>query len=160
MLLGNSNVIPANVDPVAGAITAMIDRESALNLVKLPVAKVVTLCGSSRFVDIMAVCAWLMERDERVITMGLHFLPRWYCGGDRHHIAESEGVAMAMDELHLRKIDLSDEIFVVNWSDCIGNSTRREIEYAKEHDKPIRWFTHDPIGRRVKALMTEFDHDK
>lgn len=37
--------------------------------------KIVTLCGSSRFVGIMAVCAWLIERDEGAITMGLHLLP-------------------------------------------------------------------------------------
>lgn len=40
--------------------------------------KVITICGSSRFVDVMAVCAWLLERDERAITLGLHLLPRWY----------------------------------------------------------------------------------
>jgi hypothetical protein len=37
--------------------------------------KIVVLCGSSKFVDIMAVCAWLIERDEQAMTMGLHLLP-------------------------------------------------------------------------------------
>ncbi len=34
--------------------------------------KIVALCGSSWFVDIMAVCAWLIERDENAIAMSLH----------------------------------------------------------------------------------------
>lgn len=100
--------------------------------------KVITMCGSSRFVDIMAVTAWLLERDEQVITMGLHLLPAWYTDVEGH-LAEHEGCAEEMDELHLRKIDLSDEIYVINYLGYIGDSTRREIAYAKEHNKKIRW---------------------
>jgi hypothetical protein len=115
--------------------------------------KIVVMSGSSRFVDVMAVCAWWIERDERAITMGLHLLPGWYpCADD--HVAEEEGVAPAMDELHLRKIDLCDEVFVVNVDHYIGDSTRREIEYARTSGKPIRWFTHDPIGERFRARFT------
>jgi len=112
--------------------------------------KIIVLCGSSRFTDIMAVCAWFIERDEHAIALGLHLLPVWYSKEHiPHHLAEHEGVADAMDELHLRKIDLCDEIFVVNFNDYIGDSTRREIGYAKNHKKNIRWFTNDPIGMAV-----------
>lgn len=114
------------------------------------------MCGSSRFVDIMAVCAWFIERDEKAITMGLHLLPEWYCSGlIPDHLAEHEGVADEMDALHLRKIDISDEIFVVNYMDYIGESTTNEVEYAKKNNKKIRWFTHDPVGDRVFELVTE-----
>ena len=34
--------------------------------------KIVALCGLSWFVDIMAVWAWLIERDENAIAVGLH----------------------------------------------------------------------------------------
>jgi len=101
--------------------------------------KIITLCGSSRFVDIMAVIAWQLERDEHVITMSLHLLPQWYAKDIPNHLAEHEGVADAMDELHLRKIDISDEIFVVNYEDYIGNSTKKEIKYAKKQGKLIRY---------------------
>lgn len=114
--------------------------------------KIVTLCGSSRFVDVMAVCGWLLEREEKAITMGLHLLPRWYTNAE-HHLAEAEGVAAAMDALHLKKIDLSDEIFVVNVGDYIGASTRREVEYAIGAGKHVRWFTHDEIGEKVRAIQ-------
>jgi len=101
--------------------------------------KIITLCGSSRFVDVMAVCAWLLEREEKAITMGLHLLPAWYSAEQiPDHLAEHEGVAEEMDELHLRKIGLSNEIFIVNYRDYIGDSTSREVHYAKEHGKKIR----------------------
>ena len=120
--------------------------------------KIITLCGSSRFCDIMAVCAWLLEKEEQAITMGLHLLPNWYTQVEGH-LAEEEGVAQAFDELHLRKIDISDEVFVVNYNNYIGESTRKEIEYAKKSDKKIRWFTHDPIGHKVLKILEEMDNE-
>jgi len=116
--------------------------------------KIVVLCGSSKFCGIMAVCAWLIERDERAIAMGLHLLPDWYPDCPSDHLAEHEGVATAMDDLHLRKIDLANEFFVVNFNDYIGNSTRNEIEYAQKSKKIIRWFTHDEIGEKCRELIT------
>lgn len=119
--------------------------------------KIVVLCGSSRFVDAMAVCAWLIERDEKAITMGLHLLPEWYSPDmPSDHLAEHEGVAGEMDKLHLRKIDLADEVFVVNCGDYIGESTLAEIAYTQELGKPIRWFMSDPVGRAVDNLMMAF----
>ncbi len=120
--------------------------------------KLLTICGSSRFVDIMAVCAWLIERDEHAITIGLHLLPVWYpeIADIPDHLAEHEGVADEMDELHFRKIDISDEIFVVNKNDYIGDSTRKEIEYAQANRKNIRWYSHDPVGDKVKKIISKF----
>jgi hypothetical protein len=116
--------------------------------------KIVVLCGSSKFVDVMAVCAWIIERDENAISMSLHLLPGWYSEKQiPDHLAEHEGCADAMDELHLRKIDMADEVFIVNIYDYIGESTAREVSYAVEHGKKIRWFTHDPIGVAVNKII-------
>lgn len=116
--------------------------------------KIITLCGSSRFVDIMAIAAWMLEKDEHAITMGLHLLPGWYCKEKTpDHLAEHENCAQDMDELHLKKIDLSDEIFVINYQDYVGDSTKREIAYAESHNKKIRWFTSDDIGRKVDEII-------
>ena len=118
--------------------------------------KVIVICGSSKFVEIMAVCAWLIERDEQAIVMSLHLLPSWYSKEPiPHHLAEHEGVAQAMDTLHLYKIDKSHEIFVVNYQDYIGDSTRKEIEYADKKGKHIRWYTHDPIGKKAQKIINE-----
>ncbi|MCK5610898.1 hypothetical protein KAR91_53990 [Candidatus Pacearchaeota archaeon] len=120
-----------------------------------PIKRVV-LCGSSRFVDIMAVCAWLIEKQEGAITNGLHMLPIWYAKNIPDHLAEAEGVATAMDELHLRKIDQADEVFVVNFNDYIGESTTKEITYACKKGLPIRWFTHDDLGEQVRQIILEY----
>ena len=121
--------------------------------------KIITLSGSSKYCDIMAACAWILEKEEYAITMGLHLLPIWYpCPKD--HLAESENVAEKMDELHLRKIDISDEVFVVNYDNYIGDSTKKEIEYAQKLRKPIRWFTDDKIGDKVNKIIIKFLSDK
>ena len=114
---------------------------------------VVTLCGSSRFVQEMAVCAWLIERDQGAIAMSLHLLPTWYPNCPADHLAEHEGVADAMDALHLRKIDLSDEIFVVDRKGYIGSSTTNEIAYAERKGKRIRYYTRDPIGDACEKMF-------
>ena len=97
--------------------------------------KIVTFCGSSKFVAEMAILMWEYEK-AGYIALGLHLMPVGYpCGAN--HLAEEQGVALQMDELHLRKIDLSDQVFVVNLYGYIGESTRREIAYAKAQGKPI-----------------------
>lgn len=115
--------------------------------------KVITLCGSSRFTDIMAVCAWLLERDENAICMGLHLLPNWYPDCPPDHLAEHEGVADQMDALHMRKIDISDEIFVVNINDYIGESTAREIAHARKNGVIVRYFMDDEIAIQVLGML-------
>jgi hypothetical protein len=46
-----------------------------------------------------------------------------------------------LDELHLRKIDLADEVLVLNVNGYIGQSTRREIDYARDHGKVVRYLS-------------------
>jgi len=118
--------------------------------------KVIVLCGSSKFVDVMAVCAWLLERDEHAITMGLHLLPAWYSVEPiPDHLAEHENVRQEMDDLHKRKIDIADEIFIVNVSDYIGSSTRSEVEYAEKLGKKIRWYQQDIIREKVEIIASK-----
>jgi len=119
---------------------------------KIP--KVVVLCGSSRFIDVMAVCAWLLERDEGAIALSLHLLPQWYAEDlVDDHLAEAEGVAEQMDELHLRKLEICDEVFVVDCGGYVGESTSREIAYAQKLGLPIRRFTTDELGTTVGELL-------
>lgn len=44
-----------------------------------------------------------------------------------------------LDDMHKRKIDMADEIFVINVGGYIGDSTRSEIDYAIEHGKKVRY---------------------
>lgn len=104
----------------------------------------ICLCGSSRFVDTMAVLAWEFEKGGAIV-MGLHLLPTWYTSQPDHQ-AEHEGIADQMNELHLRKIDLADKVFVVNVDGYIGEDTAREIVYATEHGKSISYLNPEMVG--------------
>ena len=44
-----------------------------------------------------------------------------------------------LDDMHKRKIDMADEIFVINVNRYIGDSTKSEIEYAKKHGKKVNY---------------------
>lgn len=92
---------------------------------------VITLCGSTRFKDeFMAVQKKLSLEGNIVISLGV-----FAHSGD---IISNEEKIM-LDEMHKRKIDMSDEIFVINVDGYISDSTRSEIEYAKLCGKKIRF---------------------
>jgi hypothetical protein len=104
--------------------------------------KIICICGSSRFCDIAAVEAWNFEK-QGIIAIGMHLLPQWYWEATgkvgEGHAAEQEGVAHILDELHLRKIDMADEVFVVNFGGYIGHRTGIEINYALSVGKTVTY---------------------
>ncbi len=53
----------------------------------------------------------------------------------------TEEEARIIGGMHKEKIKLSDAILVVNVNDYIGESTKREIEYAKSLNKEILYYT-------------------
>ena len=114
---------------------------------KRDMPKIICLCGSSRFIETFAVLAWEFEK-LGAITVGLHLLPASYETHAADHIAEAEGVAEKMDALHLKKIELADEIFVVNVNGYIGKSTAREIAYAEKIGKPVKYL--EPLGQSLR----------
>lgn len=93
--------------------------------------KVVTLCGSTRFKDeFLKTQKELTLKGIIVISVGLF----GHSGDDE---VWSEGTKEMLDDMHKKKIDLADEIFVINVGGYIGESTKSEIEYAKSKNKPI-----------------------
>ena len=102
--------------------------------------KVITLCGSTRFKDaFMQMQKKLTLEGNIVISVGL-----FGHSGDRE---VWEGMSedtltqtkIMLDDMHKRKIDMADEIFVINVNGYIGESTRSEIEYAKRTGKAVRY---------------------
>lgn len=95
--------------------------------------KVVTLCGSTRFKEqFMEVQKDLTLRGNIVISVGLF-------GHSGDNEVWTEGTKEMLDDMHKRKIDMADEIFVINVNGYIGESTKSEIEYAKMNNKPISY---------------------
>ena len=50
-----------------------------------------------------------------------------------------------LDDMHKRKIDMADEIYVINVGGYIGESTKSEIEYAKKHGKKVNYLEQDKV---------------
>lgn len=99
--------------------------------------RIICLCGSTRFIEQFAITTWELER-EGYIVLGCTLLPMWYCNTPSH-FGEATGTKEQCDELHKRKIDLADEVLVLNIGGYIGESTRSEIEYAIRLGKPVRY---------------------
>lgn len=100
--------------------------------------KIVCYCGSLR----VAMDAFKKAEYEAVLRGEIALLPCcMFVDIQREYGAESDYKIKA-DELHKRKIDLSDEVMVLNVGGYIGESTRSEIEYAKEIGKPIKYLEH------------------
>lgn len=102
--------------------------------------KVITLCGSTRFKnEFMMAQKRLTLEGNIVISVGLF----GHSGDEEVWDGMDEGTLSKtkemLDDMHKRKIDMADEIFVINKNGYIGDSTKSEIEYAIAHGKGIRY---------------------
>ena len=102
--------------------------------------KVITLCGSTRFKnEYIEVQKRLTLDGNIVLSVGLF----GHSGDSEVWENMDEGTLIKtkemLDDMHKRKIDMADEIFVINVGGYIGDSTQSEIEYAIEHGKTVRY---------------------
>ena len=102
--------------------------------------RIITLCGSTRFKDaFMETQKRLTLEGNIVISVGLF----GHSGDNEVWENMDEGTLTRtkemLDDMHKRKIDMADEIYVINVGGYIGSSTRSEIEYAKVTGKPVRY---------------------
>lgn len=112
-------------------------REAFCARAKMPI--IVCLCGSTRFGEYFHAAGWRFTLDgEIVLSIGVSKHAEDH-GGE----ALGQDVADKLDELHLRKIDLADRVFILNVGGYIGDSTRKELEYAQKTGKPISYL--EPI---------------
>ena len=101
---------------------------------------VITLCGSTRFkTEFMEMQKKLTLAGNIVISVGLF----GHAGDVEVWENMDEGTLTRtkemLDDMHKRKIDMADEIFVINKNGYIGDSTRSEIAYALEHGKTVNY---------------------
>lgn len=100
---------------------------------------VICLCGSTRFTNEMLVKQWELTKKGHVVLSWCALPDSYFSGEDKAHIGDQEGVKEIVDEVHKRKIDISDEVFILNIGGYIGESTRSEIDYAKLIGKKISY---------------------
>lgn len=107
-------------------------EETSQALTRLP--KVITLCGSTRYLD-------EFHRQNERLTLEGHIVISVALQTSSRSNRVTEETKKMLDQLHLQKIRLSDEILVINCDEYIGESTRKEIEFAER------------IGRKVSYLI-------
>lgn len=95
--------------------------------------KVITLCGSTKFKDeFIKVQKELTLKGSIVISVGLF-------GHSGDIEVWTDNTKQMLDDMHKAKIDLADEIFVINKNGYIGESTKSEIEYALKQGKSVKY---------------------
>jgi len=95
--------------------------------------KVITLCGSTRFKD------EFMEAQKRLTLEGNIVISVGLFGHSGDEEVWAPGTKQLLDDMHKRKIDMADEVFIINVGGYIGASTRSEIEYAQATGKKISY---------------------
>lgn len=100
---------------------------------------VITLCGSTRFKDAF------METQKRLTLDGNIVISVGLFGHSGDDEVWTEGTKAMLDDMHRRKIDMADGIYVINVGGYIGESTRSEIEYAKSIGKTVTYLEPEHI---------------
>lgn len=102
--------------------------------------KIITLCGSTKFKkEFLRVQKDLTLKGNIVLSLGI------FTQSDDKDIFENmdeetlKNTKEMLSDMHKRKIDLSDEIFVINVNGYIGESTKDEIDYAQNTGKKINY---------------------
>lgn len=105
--------------------------------------KIVVLCGSTKFYQQFQRANFEETMAGNIVlSVGFYMHRSEIAHGEKWEVNEKEKIAL--DELHKRKIDLADEVFVLNVGGYIGESTRSEIEYAEKLKKTIKYL--EPLG--------------
>ncbi len=118
------DIFAATYEPAGASSTSVAQPEAEK-------PKIICLCGSTRFIE-----TWINEYQRlsdagNIVLTVARMPPRPTLQHDQPELK------VRLDELHKRKIDLADEVFVLNVGGYIGSSTKGEIDYAIAHGKPV-----------------------
>lgn len=104
-------------------------------------SKIITLCGSTRFKEEFLFHQKRLELEGNiVISVGFFGQTDGHIDINGDPLPEKESNNMGfLDQLHFRKIDLADEIFVINRDGYTGESCRGEIRYAEDHGVLVKY---------------------
>lgn len=97
--------------------------------------KIITVCGSMKFINEMMDIAMKMELEGNCLLLPIFSSTRT----KKDDFTDEE--ILILDKMHRERIKLSDAILVVNVNGYIGSSTKGEIEFAKSLNKEIIYYT-------------------
>lgn len=132
------NGLSSRIDAIeaeAAALAGSVEADSSLDVER---PRIVCLCGSTRFYSAFQRANYEETMTGRIV-LSVGFYPHSAPEAHGEDIGVTPEQKAALDELHLRKIDLADEVLVLNQGGYIGESTRREIAHAEATGKPVRY---------------------
>jgi hypothetical protein len=100
---------------------------------------VVVLSGSTRFRDDFERLAAQLTMEGKIVLM-----PHVWVRSDPAFSDVTEEIRLKLDELHLHKIDMADEVIIVAPGGYVGASTQKELDYAERIGKPVSWSHGEP----------------
>lgn len=115
------------------------------------IPKIICVCGSLRFIE-----TFKEAELQCVLDGNIALLPCLMFSDIQREYGVESDLKMKVDELHKRKIDLCDEVFVLNVGGYIGESTRSEIEYAQQDGKIITYL--EPVDAPVTIDTPEIPY--
>jgi hypothetical protein len=108
-------------------------------------AKVITLCGSTKFeAEFAEVNQRLTMEGCVVISLGMFSLPDL---PDYDWTADSSGLKGRLRGVHFEKIRMTDEVYVVDPGGYVGESIRRQIACAESLGTPVRYLSRERLAR-------------
>jgi len=118
--------------------------------------KIVCLCGSTRFKDAFDEANYRETMAGKIVLSVGFFM---HASGNKHGegIGATPEQKVCLDELHKRKIDISDEVLILNVGGYIGESTQSELDYAEEHCKSVR-FLEEVTPRNTQGWLNRINH--
>jgi predicted mannosyl-3-phosphoglycerate phosphatase (HAD superfamily) len=102
--------------------------------------KVITICGSLKFKKEMIYYAEKLALEGNCVLSVIYTMKENYTKDELHHLEIG----------HIKKIEISDAIFVVNKNGNIGEAVRKEIDYAKNSNKEIMYLENNNNGNNEK----------
>jgi len=118
-------------------------------------AKVITLCGSTKFeAEFAEVNQRLTMEGCVVISLGMFSLPDL---PDYDWTVDSSDLKGRLGGVHFQKIRMADEVYIVDPGGYVGESTRREIAYAESLGKSVRYLSRERMAKRETAPKSESD---
>lgn len=119
-----------HLDRIREYVDVLLDENKRLRSDRFSRPEVVCLCGSTRF-------RAEFETVNRRLTLAACIVLAPGVFGHAEGVVVDEEDKVALDRLHLAKIDLADRVFVVNPRGYVGDSTRAEITYATSLGKSV-----------------------
>lgn len=112
---------------------------------------IVCLCGSTRFYDAFQRANY-EETMAGKIVLSVGFFPHSQIQAHGQQIGVTPEQKACLDELHLRKIDLADEVLFLNVGGYIGESTWNEFKYAMTNNKIVRFLEPQSIPESIRNM--------